>query len=270
MSFKPWDNYWAFSVATRFGNRYIHNKKVSSFLDAVLATSKEREIMFEAGTILWRAQLGHDSRPIFHYDQDADEIDKEKTKVEVGEDPCPYPPERMKPIFSSATEGRVNPKGIPYLYLADTKETAMSEVRPWPGSSISVGQFKTKKELRLIDCSVSHEKGFVSPHGKYTDEKQKLRVWLEIDKAFSEPVIPSDRTSDYVPTQIITELFKSEGFDGIVYKSSHSTGFNVALFNLGVADLINCYLYEAKSVEFKFKEIANPYFVKEHYEKIDT
>lgn len=264
MDFKPGDSYKAFSLATRLGNRYIYNKKVTSFLATVLATGKEREIIIEAGSIFWRAQLGHESRPVFTYNQNTDE------RIDVGDEFHPYPSERMKPILSFATEGRVNPKGIPYLYLADTKETAMSEVRPWPGSSISVGQFKIKNKLRLIDCSISHEKGFVPPRRKSTDEDRKLWVWLEIDNAFSEPVIPSDRTTDYVPTQIIAELFKSEGFDGIVYKSSLSTGLNVVLFNLEVADLINCFLYEAKSLEFEFKKIGQPYFVKEHYGQIDT
>jgi hypothetical protein len=247
-----------FSVATRFGNRYIYKNNVSSFLEAVRATSKERERIFEPGVCVWRAQLGHDLCPVFSYDEDADEIKREQTKVEIAEEERPYPPARMKPNLSFATEGRANPKGIPYLYLADKQETAMSEVRPWPGATISVGEFKTNKKLRLVDCSVSHEDGFILPQG-FSEEEWKLRVWSEIDKAFSEPVIPSDRTSDYVPTQILAELFKSEGFDGIVYKSSLSaTGYNMVLFNLEVADLINCFLFKVKSMEFKFAQILGP------------
>lgn len=40
----------------------------------------------------------------------------------------------MKPLSNSASEGRANPKGIPYLYVATDKETAMSEVRPSLGA----------------------------------------------------------------------------------------------------------------------------------------
>lgn len=258
MSFKSWNSYWAFSRATRHGNRYIHDKEVTSFLDAVLATSEERERAVKKGSIFWRAQLGNDWRPIFQDDE------------EIGEEPCPYQRKQMKPIPYSATEGRANPKGIPYLYLATDKETAMSEVRPWLSSSISVGQFKTNKELRLIDCSVHHKKEVVFYFEEPSDEERELSVWSHIDNAFSEPVNPSDQISDYVPTQIIAELFKSEGFDGIAYKSSLSTGFNVVLFDLGVADLINCFLYEAESIEFKFKETANPYLVRNSNEQIDT
>lgn len=38
--------------------------------------------------------------------------------------------------------------------------------------------------------------------------------------------------SDYVPTQIIAELIKSLGYDGIAYKSSLANGHNIALFDL--------------------------------------
>lgn len=246
--FKSYNSYCDFSRATRHGNRYIHDAEVKSFLETVLSTSIERERTVKKGRIYWRAQLGNDWRPIVHEGK------------EVGEEPCPYTPERMKPLQYVATEGRANPKGIPYLYLSTDKETAMSEVRPWIGSNISVGQFETNKELRIIDCSVHQSKRLIYLE-EPGDEERELSVWTDIDIAFSIPVIPSDKTSDYVPTQIIAELFKSEGYDGIAYKSSLTTGYNVVLFDLEVADLINCSLYEAESIEFKFREAAN-YFVK--------
>lgn len=146
----------------------------------------------------------------------------------------------------------------------------MSEVRPWQGSSISVGQFKVNRLLRLIDCSVNYGKSWIDFHGETAEERRKLTVWSDIDNAFSKPVIPSDQSSEYVPTQVIAEFFKSHCYDGIVYKRSlSSTGFNVVLFDLGVADLINCFLYEVQEIDFKFKETANPYFMKTHYNSAD-
>lgn len=186
--------------------------------------------------------------------------------IEVGEEPCPYHQKRMKPVLYFAAEGRANPKGIPYLYLATDKETAMSEVRPWIDSLISVGQFKTKKDLRLIDCSVHSGKGSVFYVEEPSDEKRALSVWSHIDKAFSEPGTSSNNTSDYVPTQILTELFKAEGYDGIVYKSSLSVGFNLVLFDIDAADITNCFLYNTESIAFKFNEAANPYFVRKSSE----
>jgi len=253
MSFKSPNDYKNFCHAIRHGNRYIHNEKVMSFLDELLETSGERQVILKKGHILWRAQLGNDRR-VEH-----DEYGNEQQTDEL----CPYPRERMKPILYSATEGRANPKGIPYLYLATDQKAAMSEIKPWVGLSISVGQFKIKKDLCIIEFTeFSHEK-FSSIKNKDLprDEKRKFNVWSDIDNAFSEPVNSSDRQSYYVPTQIIAEFFKSKGFDGIAYKSSLSTGVNIVLFNIGMADLINCHLFEAKSVEFKYEQIANPYCV---------
>jgi hypothetical protein len=143
----------------------------------------------------------------------------------------------------------------------------MSEVSPWVGSEISVAQFRITKPLSVIDCSVNHslnplffdtKRGFYEPD----EEKREKAVWAHIDKAFSTPVTQNENQAHYAPTQVIAELFKRNGFDGVVYKSMLSDGFNVALFERDAAEILNCFLYEAKSIEIDFKETANPYFVK--------
>jgi hypothetical protein len=96
------------------------------------------------GFVLWRAQLGHEYR-------------EEKQGDEVFEIEAAYSPARMKPLPDKAYDGRANPKGIPCLYLATRKETALSEVRPWIGSYVSVGQFKILRDVELIDCSREHK-----------------------------------------------------------------------------------------------------------------
>lgn len=138
----------------------------------------------------------------------------------------------------------------------------MSEIRPWVGSSISIAQFQVNKDLRIIDCSVFSDKQFSYIKHKdkdlSDDDKHKRAVWADIDNAFSEPISSSDQTSDYVPTQILAELFKSKGLDGLVYRSSLSNGFNMVLFDLNAADLFSCQLEEVESVEFKFKQADTP------------
>lgn len=179
--------------------------------------------------------------------------------------PVPFSPERMKPLSTSTREGRVNPKGIPCLYLATNKETAVAEVRPWVGLYVSVAQFKTLKGLTLIDCSVEHAKDFVFYVEEPDEAERDKAVWANIDRAFSEPLNPDESTADYAPTQIIAEAFRRDGIDGIMYKSALGEGLNIALFDINAADLMNCSLYMVKSVSFKFDETANPYFVKKHY-----
>jgi hypothetical protein len=87
-------------------------------------------------------------------------------------------------------------------------------------------------------------------------------IWIAIDQAFATPVGKDVEAREYVATQILAELFKAAGFDGIVYKSLLTDeGYNLALFDLADADLINCGLYCANSIRFDFRESGNTYFV---------
>ena len=255
--FKTWKAYWEFEQAVKFKNRYIKDTTTDGFLSTVLCTAKSRQKQVRSGRIFLRSQLGHGWMPEYHENEYVFDI------------PCPFPPERMTPLKNMPSEGRANPKGIPYLYLATNKETAMAEVRPWIGSFISVGQFKTLRNLRLIDCSKNlggEDFFFEEPPSQ---EWEKI-IWSHIDHAFSKPVNPSDIVADYVLTQLIAELFKSANFDGIIYRSSLGTGLNVVLFDIESAEIIKCSLFAVKAVSFDFQETTNPYFLRKHYRKDST
>jgi len=109
---------------------------------------------------------------------------------------------------------RANPKGIPVLYLSTRAETAMSEVRPWIGLLVSCAVFETTRELRLVDLSVTDGDGFTFYFEQPDATKKEEAVWADIDAAFSEPVTSQDDTADYGPTQVISEWFRTNGFDG--------------------------------------------------------
>jgi hypothetical protein len=253
--FRSWQSYRNFAWSVKRKSRYIFEKDTEDFLQTVLDMSHSRKRNMYGGEILWRAQLGH-------------EWDRVKQGPEEFEVPGPCSPQRMRPLRDSAREGRVNPKGIPCLYLSTDKETAMAEVRPWLGLYVSVGQFKILRDLILVDCSVYHSPRVVISFKELDPDKRERVVWADIDWAFSEPVSPNESTDDYAPTQILSELFRNNGYDGIVYKSLLGEGLNVALFDLDSADLINCSLYEVKSITFNFQEAANPYFISKYYEKV--
>src|SRR6516162_10002096 len=100
-----------------------------------------------------------------------------------------------------------------------------------------------------------------------TPEEIEKAVWSDIDDAFAEPMTRSDDSADYVATQILSELFKREGFGGVVYKSNFGEkGYNIALFDIEAADLINCALYQVDSVDIKFSQMDNMYFVRKYYD----
>jgi RES domain len=193
------------------------------FLAAVIATAKVVEVKAPEKApeyTLWRAQLG--------------------PEVCGDEVPHAHPPARMKPVPEKATHGRANRAGITCLYLASHKETAALEVRPLIGSYVSVGEFKVLRDIRVVDCTLD-----MDPLAKRLSATRTMpetpdkTVWLAINDAFSKPVERGDNNLDYMPTQILAEAFKHEGFDGIAYKSRHGEeSFNVALFDIGAADLI--------------------------------
>jgi hypothetical protein len=235
--------------------RYIRSVENEAFLAAVLATSESRRVEIPMGRLFWRAQVGHGWRPM------GNDIDDEI--------PCAHPQSRMKPQDGRASDGRANPRGIPCLYLATTKEAAMSEVRPWMGSYVSCGQFQTNRALTVIDCARRYDAQpffFSVNDGMYepSAEERTNAVWAHIDRAFAEPMTRSDDQADYAATQILAELFKHAGADGVVYKSNFGDdGFNIALFDPAAADLINCGLFEVKGMTLTFDEVDQFYQVVE-------
>lgn len=234
---------------------------MNEFLETVLATLKDRILEVEAGVIFLRAQLGHHWREI---STDPNDPGSETFEVE-----CAHDIDRMKPLRHSAREGRINAKGIPCIYLCDDENTAMAETRPWIGSFVSLAQFKTLKHLQLVNCCDERHHGLhlslELPLIRALDPRKREKItWGEISHAFSEPVSPTDVTAEYTPTQILSDLFRSRGYDGIRYKSLLGPGYNYALFDLDAADLLNCGLHQVKRVAFEFDMADNPYFNPEY------
>ncbi len=174
----------------------------------------------------------------------------------IVEHPTPYHGNRMKPLDNAANEGRVNPKGIPVLYLATHEDTAMAEVRPWVGSHISLGEFKVTAPRTVIDFSAegSTSLGFYAQEPP--PELRTLVIWAQIGQLFSMPISSDPSTAEYAPTQIIAEMFRQRGLDGVAYKSSLTSGLNVAFFSLAAADLVTRSLHEVESISFKFRKVG--------------
>ena len=168
----------------------------------------------------------------------------------------------MKPLQDSATEGRANPKGIPCLYLRPIKIQQCLKL-DLLGAIISIGKLETNRDLKILDFSVAHGKFDLATTFLILSlvlMKKKLNLYglQAMDNAFSRPTRASDLKSDYAPTQIISELVKSVGYDGTVYKSSLGDGHNIALFDLDSATVIGCYIYETSRIKFDFDTYPHP------------
>ncbi|ORU90517.1 MAG: hypothetical protein A6F71_06025 [Cycloclasticus sp. symbiont of Poecilosclerida sp. M] len=251
MDFKSYRSYYLFSESVRTKQRSILDDESKIFLEAIVNTCRDRMSTIEKGVIVFRAQVGHVWRPIYQTNPET------KEEMYVDDVPYPFSFDRMKPLVEGAQEGRANPKGIPYLYVASDKETAMAEVRPWLDSIMTVGELEIKRKLKILDFSLHHGKINFSIYFKQKPSKKEVNdaVWLEIDNAFSKPTKITETTSDYAPTQIISEFVKSEGYDGIAYKSSFGDGHNLVLFDTESADVVNCTVHQAAEIKYKFQEL---------------
>jgi hypothetical protein len=174
-----------------------------------------------------------------------------------------------------ATAGRSNCEGIPYLYLATEIETAIAEIRPWIGAQVTIGLFKIISDLRIVDTSDDKPKNALSlyefvnigqedfdikrrPNHRYTSIEKEEYIWGDINSAFSKPISPNDSPLKYLPTQFLSEKLKTEGYDGVAYKSSlNEKGYNIALFDPQKAQCISCRMYEIKKMTYDFEESGN-------------
>ena len=231
----------------RWSHRYTPDAETERFFGALIGKSPNLQEKVPNGFPLWRAQIGHDWEPIVQDGEHLDDV------------PAPFKAKRMMPPLHNAKDGRANPKGIRYhLYLATHRYTAMAEVRPWIGALVSVAQFQTTRELNLANVTNDNKRKRIYT-GEIPDHAIDDIVLREIDEAFSEPVSLSDDTADYAPTQIIAEIFKANGFDGVAYRSAPGDGHNIVLFDLSTVAIEHCYLFEVRKVSFTFEEAGRPY-----------
>ena len=256
-SFKSSFDFQFFVDEVRTERRFVQGETAKAFFEVVSNHSKCRELVVPPGKTFSRAQLGS-ANP-----EDAADLE--------GVVRAPFSFKRMMPPRENASEGRINPRGIAYLYLATDDKTAISEVRPRARDFVTVTQFKTNRPLTLV-CF---------PKGSPVDETRALQnvdrlslpgadkeafqrdvdqdVWEDICHAFSEPVRPSDQHLHYVPTQIIAELLVNGNYDGIIYKSGlRDDGYNLALFELDSVKPVSSRLVQISSVEYT--EVGIPRF----------
>jgi RES domain-containing protein len=243
--FKWGYDYERFASRVTRSYRYRLDAEGENFLQTVLDTSTRRRRELPKGTRVWRAQLG--AQPPVSEEREDGSVDIQYRALAL---------ERMKPLADSATEGRVNPKGIPVLYVATTPDTAMCEVRPSLASDISLAELQLDRALTLVDCTVASGRSIFSYAGRQVPAAEREEVvWHSINDAFTRPVDSSDRLADYAPTQVIAEAFRRAGIDGIIYRSGFGGGgHNIALFSLNDASALNVKLMHAVAVNFTFAD----------------
>lgn len=154
-----------------------------------------------------------------------------------------------KPPKNLVLNGRANPLGIPYLYLASDIDTAIAEVRAQKGETVTVAEFHIKNKLELAD--LRNPQKTVSPFGNSQLELfYKNMPFLNVlADELAKPVIPRITNLEYLPTQYLTELFKHIGFHGLIYRSSIAGGHNYVIFNDRKLKIVEIYHYIISDVK---------------------
>jgi len=208
--------------------RFFCQHKFFTILDEHFEQFFER---IDAGTLLYRARRMNEHE----YDKRKDELcscNEENFFKGFSEKDSFVPP------IEKTVASRANSNGIPCLYVADSVETAISEVRPFKGTYVSVATIEVKKPLTLFKLRVDTDdlelsyKPFIE---KYPDWYRSLRFM------FSIPYENCDN-NEYLVTQCISEYVRLSGkFDGILFESSLSDkGTNYAIFNCEHEDYSQC------------------------------
>lgn len=240
-------------------NRYVLGENGTQLKEFIKDKTITRETKLSPMTHFYRAQRGF-----------SDERNAENPKLLKA-----HSYERMIPLPEAAKEGRVNPKGIPCLYLADGPLSAIYEMRPWIGEIVSVAHFVSSRSYRIVDLTSDNEDSILIkklfnrelPTNAKDVERQ---IWSDLNRTFSKPVSnDSDALAPYAVTQIIAEWFKSWGYDGLQFKSSvHPHGSNFAMFDINTfKGMESCELHTIDSLKYERHE-TNAEFTR-YCERID-
>jgi hypothetical protein len=161
---------------------------------------------------------------------------------------------KKPPIENSTTNGRANPIGISYLYLATDEKTAIAEIRPYKEETVTIAEYSCNHDLNLADLRQPHK--IISPFMVDNADElpiiyQNLAYLFDLSVELSKPINPNDANLEYLPSQYLCEFIKQMSYDGIIYGSSLSTGSNFVIFNDSKFVITN--LYQSKITDFKIK-----------------
>lgn len=141
------------------------------------------------------------------------------------------PPPPDKAIMSN----RMSPPGIPYLYCADTKETALAETIKKKGK-YKTAEFEILKPMKVVNVTNIPDPASLFDPDK--DKRGEERAAILLLKSFASEIskkIPRDDRAhiEYLPSQVFSEYLRDQLQDtfGIKYPSTQNPGgYNIAFF----------------------------------------
>lgn len=146
-----------------------------------------------------------------------------------------------------AVEGRLNCKGISFLYTSNDAKTAIYELRPIKNEIVSIAECVTRRKLRFADLRKKRP--------RYYDNDDILYPLLtQIANEFSKPHYIGH---NYWFTQYLAGQFINMGFDGVIFKSSlHPEGHNLVFFYPNDCPAVNSRLHKVEKIVISSTEIS--------------
>ena len=210
----------------RFHSNYINTEKLSVFLHC---TTK----IYRKGHILYRARI---CPSIIGF-----------KKKDMG-----------APPNHKVSGGRVNPAGISILYLSDSVETTLYEIRARVYDYVTIGRFRLQEDIKIINLAdIDHISPFIGiNHGfEFLDYALNIEHLRMIAQEIAKP-LRNDNVLDYIPTQYISDYIRSKKYDGIEYNSTmHKGGSNLALFDSKLVKCINTSVYDIREINYKYDKL---------------
>jgi len=171
--------------------------------------------------------------------------------------PLPLSELGAPPFTKTRRGGRVNPPGIPVLYLASDADTAVCEVRPYVGAYVSICSWTVDKPVLVADLSNVEPPDTVFGHEDLAWHLECRELLEELSLSFALPIDPNDWSTQYVPTQYAAEVIRDMGFGGVGYQSVYGTGVNIALFDERAAKAAIPVLRRVTGLTYETKPMPN-------------
>ena len=158
--------------------------------------------------------------------------------------------------------GRINPEGLSYLYLSDSRETTVYETRASLHDYVCIGEFRAVKDIKVIDLTGLDKISVFNPDLDYAFHAINRVHLKRINDEIAKPVRSSDSHLEYLPTQYICDYIKSIPleigsdelkYDGIMYKSTiTNNSYNIAIFNPNLFECTKTEIKKINHVAYKY------------------
>lgn len=173
------------------------------------------------------------------------------------------------PEAHMASAGRAQPAGVAVLYVADTAQTAIAEVRPEVAEYVTTATFRIKPEKRLKVLDLTRFSDDV--HSLLDRNRSTYSSLINLSRyAFSAPIHP-DNPKKYYAHAYFVQTVRDRLYDGIGYESAvHQKGRCFAFFD---ADNFRCTrtsLHQVKSVSIASEPVKFSSIEKTHIAEMDA